>query len=209
MEITKISLTQQKRIENVILWIRQASTYSELILKIDAILSDLAFGVAADRFEQAIQDLGTALGFECQRPDKEWKEGPDNLWAIKDDQYLLVECKSEVEVNRESMNKQETGQMNNATAWFKRNYPGAEVRRVMIIPMKKINKAAGFNEPVEIMRVAKLAALVRNVRKFFVSLKDVDFQSLSEDQVNARLSTEGLDVVHLLQDYAEQPYQMT
>src|SRR5260370_23025055 len=115
MEITKISLTQQKRVENLTRWIRQSPSHPELVLKLEATLTDLVFGVDADRFEHAFHNLGIALGFECQRPDREWKEGPDNLWAMTDDQYLLVECKSEVDINRESINKHETGQMNNAT----------------------------------------------------------------------------------------------
>ena len=208
MEIAKISLTQQKRIENVVRWVKHAGNHPELMLRVEAFLTDLAFGVDSDRFEQAFHDLGEALGFECQRPDKEWKEGPDNLWAITDDQYLLAECKSEVDVNRESINKHETGQMNNAIAWFKRNYPGAQSRRLMIIPTKKVNKAAGFNEAVEIMRQSKLEKLVKNVRRVFMSLKDIDFQSISADQLHAQLKSHGLDVEHLAQDYAEPPFQM-
>lgn len=88
MEFTKISLTEQKRIENVIGWIRQFPSFADLSLKFEAILGDLAFGVDSESFEQALHQLGIAMGFECQRPDKEWKEGPDNLWAVRDGQYL-------------------------------------------------------------------------------------------------------------------------
>jgi hypothetical protein len=54
----------------------------------------------ADKFEQAFHELAKILGFPSQRPDKEWKEGPDNLWKINDNQYLLVECKNNVEATR-------------------------------------------------------------------------------------------------------------
>jgi hypothetical protein len=51
----------------------------ELLLHVEAILNRLRFGVSADDFEAAIDELGTALGFPTQRPDKEWKEGAGHL----------------------------------------------------------------------------------------------------------------------------------
>jgi len=75
------------------------------------ILGRLRFGVAVDSFEAALDELGRAFGFETQRPDKEWKQGPDNLWALRDSQYLLFECKNQVDKSRKEINKDETGQM--------------------------------------------------------------------------------------------------
>ena len=80
------------------------------------------FGVAADSFEAVLDELVRALGFETQRPDKEWKQGPDNLWALRDNQYLLFECKNQVDKTRKEINKNETRQMNNSCAWFKKHY---------------------------------------------------------------------------------------
>ena len=65
------------------------------------ILGRLRFGVKADDFERALDELSRALGFAGERPDKEWKEGPDNLWALDDTRYLVIECKSEVDVTAE------------------------------------------------------------------------------------------------------------
>lgn len=100
----------------------------------DEMLGSLRFGVEAPSF---FNTLGAALGFKAERPEKEWKEGPDNLWALRGSEYLLVECKSKVELTRDQINKTETGQMNNATAWFKRTYQGATAKNIMIIPTKR------------------------------------------------------------------------
>jgi hypothetical protein len=116
--IESISATGQKRIERLITWCKQFQTPEDLLLNIDAITAQMRFGVPADDFEAALNDLGMALGFVTQRPDKEWREGPDNLWALRDNNYLLLECKNQVDQNR-AINKQETGQMNNSCAWFR------------------------------------------------------------------------------------------
>ncbi len=106
------------------------------MVRVDADLSDLRFGVESERFERAIDDLGQMLGFTTQRPDKEWKEGPDNLWCLEKGTYLLLECKSRVDVDRDDINKGETGQMNNACGWFKTNYVGAKAICIMVHPAR-------------------------------------------------------------------------
>ena len=104
-------------------------------------LSHLRFLVNSEAFERTFNELGKALGFDVQRPDKEWKEGPDNLWALRDTEYLLVECKNEVSLDRAEISKRETGQMNNACAWFSKNYRGATAKNVLVIPTKKVASA--------------------------------------------------------------------
>jgi hypothetical protein len=91
MVIEPISATGQKRIARLITWGEQFQTPEDLLLDIDTITAQIRFGVSADDFEAALNDLGMALGFVTQRPDKEWREGPDNLWALRDNHYLLRE----------------------------------------------------------------------------------------------------------------------
>jgi hypothetical protein len=164
MQFETISIKGQKRIERMIAWIKEFASADDLLVEIDAITSNLRFGVTADDFEAAFDDLGKALGFVTQRPDTELREGPDNLWALRDDLYWIIECKNQVDQNRKEINKSETGQMNNSCAWFKQHYPGAKNKNVMIIWTKTVGAAAGFNESVRIMTGKKLEMLVKNVR---------------------------------------------
>jgi replicative superfamily II helicase len=205
MEVARVALTGQKRIENLIQWISGFESFDELSLTLDDMLGSLRFGIDADRFEKALHELGIGLGFGCQRPDKEWKEGPDNLWALRDDDYLLVECKSEVSLTRDFINKQETGQMNNACAWFKNNYKGVRSKNIMIIPTKRVGSGGGFNEPVEIVREHHLKALVNRVRAFFLEFSSLDLQDLSPQAVQKFLELHGLTVDSLLIGYSDKP----
>lgn len=205
MKITTTASISLRRIENIIKWIQNFTNFEELQIELDSILSHLRFGVRSDTFEKAFSDLGNALGFVTERPDKEWGEGPDNLWKVKDNQYLLVECKNKVHLSRNSITKDETGQMNNACAWFKRNYPSAEVRGIMIVPTNQVNKAGGFNEKVEIMRKRNLGKLTENVHKFFMEFKYLDPKDLPEKKIQELIDLHKLNVDNLLNDYSEKP----
>jgi replicative superfamily II helicase len=207
MKVTTIAAAPQKRVERMIDWARKFEISEDLLLAVEDILSRLRFGVQANLFEGAIDELGIALGFATQRPDKEWKEGPDNLWGLRDAQYLLIECKNQVEETRTEIHKQETGQMNNSCAWFKNNYPGAVSKNIMIIWTKAVAPAAGFNEDVGIMRARQLEALVKNVRSFFQEFRGVDLKDLSEGKVKTLLGTHQLTVDDLLTKYSEAPQQ--
>lgn len=205
MTITKLLSISLKRVENAIAWIQEFENYEELKITIDTIISHLRFGVESERFEKAFDDLAKALGFKSQRPDKEWNEGPDNLWKIKDNQYLLVECKSKTLVSRKEIYKEETGQMNNACAWFTKNYGDVPVKRIMIIPTKKIAHAAGFNLDVQIMREKNLKKLVENVNKYFMEYKNLDLKDVSPKRVQELLSIHRLTAEDILSLYSESP----
>jgi len=204
MKVDQIVVSQQ-RVANVIAWIRRFENYADLTVALDDVLGRLEFGVKADRFEHAFDDLGRALGFSTQRPDKEWKEGPDNLWALKEGEYLLVECKSEVHLDRKEISKDETGQMNNACAWFAKNYKGAKAKNIMVIPANRLANAAGFNEEVQIMRKTDLNRLTKNVRGFFAEFASSDFKDLSDEKVQSLLDTHHLSVDALLEEYCKPP----
>jgi replicative superfamily II helicase len=208
MKVTNISAVGHKRIEAIIDWVRDFDTPSELLLEIDDILARLRFGVAADSFEAGLDEIGQSLGFETQRPDKEWKQGPDNLWALRDNQYLLIECKNHVDKNRKEINKDETGQMNNSCAWFKKHYGDSPVKNMMVIWTRTVGQAGGFNEPVEILTNSALSKLTKNVRGFFGELAKADLQNLSTTKLQANLKAYELLIEDLLDRYSEKAKQM-
>lgn len=203
MVFRPLKLISQARMANIISWIRGHASFEELNIDVDDITSKLRFGVKADHFEQAFADLGEAIGLSSERPDKTWKEGPDNLWCVRDGEYLVVECKNEVALDRSEINKGETGQMNNACAWFAQKYPGAKVTRMMVIPAKKVAQGTGFIEEVFVMRERGLKRLCANVRAFFQEFRSMDFKSLSEAKVQQLADTHKLSVDDLLSGYCE------
>jgi len=137
-----------------------------------------------------------------KRPDKEWKAGPDNLWALRDGEYLLIECKSEVHTDRAEINKSETGQMNDAVAWFNKNYAGATSKNLMVIPANKMSSATAFAHDARIMRAKELSKLHGNVRSFFKEFKLVDFRNLSPEAIQKWLGTHDLSTDAIAENYS-------
>ena len=202
MLVDPIVVISQKRITRIISWVGKFDSYGDLQISLEDILGRLEFGVKADRFEAALDSLGVALGFFCQRPDRMWKEGPDNLWGLRDGEFLLLECKSEVHLKRAEIYKEETGQMNNACAWFAKVYAGAQAKKIMIIPTDKLGAGAGFNEEVEVMRKSELGKLNRNVRAFFAEFSAIDTKDLSETRVQDLVNQHDLSVDKLVSGYS-------
>jgi replicative superfamily II helicase len=203
MQVSKIKVVSQKRIESIISWVKQFENYQELAVAVADILEAVSFGVKADRFEEGFNNLAVALGFQGQRPDKEWKEGPDNLWGLRDEEFMLVECKSEVSLTRSEINKYETEQMNSSCAWFGRYYVGAKVTNIMIIPTNRLADAAALTHDVQVIDNIGLNKLKDNVREFFAEFKGFDFKDLSEKKVQQLIDTHNLSVEAITKDYAK------
>jgi replicative superfamily II helicase len=203
MQVTTLQPISQKRAEAIIAFVRKAGSYEQLAIAVSDILNNLSFGAKADKFEKAFDDLARILGFHGERPDKSWKEGPDNLWALRDGEYLLVECKSEVSLDRAEIHKDESGQMIRAAAWFDKHYRGVKVKRILIIPTLKVSKAAAFTCEVEVMREKSLSRLRKNVKAFFREFEALDLGSISESKVQTLLDAHHLGTDSIASEYTE------
>ena len=195
--VAKLTVISQGRVERIAAWVRRFESYEQLDIALSNILGRLVFGTKADKFEQALDEISRALGFAGERPGKEWKEGPDNLWALDDTQYILWECKNQVEVNRSEINKREAEQMNRSSAWFEKHYAGMKVKRIIVHPANVVASAASFNYDVEAMREVELRWFVKQLREFFKSFEAFNFKDLSATQIQKLVDAHGLSVSSL------------
>lgn len=207
IKVEQLRLISEDRVDNIRSWAMRQGSHTELMLKLDDLLSSLVFGADSDAFEGAVNSLAEALGFAGQRPDDEWKEGPDNLWALTGGNYLLIECKNQVLESREEINKNETGQMNNAIAWFARNYRGAKATNLMIVPTRRVGRAAGFNAAVGIVTKKDLDRLTSNVRHFYREFAGRKLGELSAESIAKALVSHKLTVEDLETGYSKEPVQ--
>lgn len=198
MVVKKITTISQSRIENIVNWVKRHQDYEQLEIALSDIFGRLAFGVHHDKFERALAELGEALGYVSERPCKEWKAGPDNLWALDDVNYIVWECKNEVALTRATINKSEAEQMNRSAAWFVKNYPGATALHIEIHPTNSVEPAAFFLQEVFIMRNSELAKFTKAVRKFFKSFAALDFNSLSIPHIQNLVNENALSTENLL-----------
>lgn len=200
--ISKLTIVSQGRMERIIDWVKQYDDYQQLNVALSDILGRLVFGTTADKFERALDELSRALGFVGERPDKTWKEGPDNLWALDDKQYILWECKSEVDIKRADINKHETEQMNRSCAWFEKHYPGTAVKNIIIHPSFKVASAAALTHETTATTEKELKLLVKNVQQFFKSLESKSLQDLSPAYLQKLVDAHDLSIGSLLTRYA-------
>ena len=143
---------------------------NELLIYIDGVLSNLCMGSEYEKFEDALNQIGIILGFECSRPDKETGGyGPDNLWAIDSSQYLVVECKSEA--TTQTIKKDYCNQLSGSVNWFRENYvyPN-EYIPIMVHPSKVVDAVASPDEKMRVITEKELECFRKNVRDFYSSL---------------------------------------
>lgn len=200
--VATLTVLTQGRVERIADWVAECGDYQELDIRISDILSALVFGTKADKFEHALDELSRAIGFAGERPDKQWKEGPDNLWALDNTQYVLWECKSDVDPDRSEISKREAEQMNRSSAWFDKHYQGMNVKRIIIHPTNLVESAAAFTHVVEATRTHELKAIVKSVREFFKSFESQDFKDLSPRAIQGTLNAHLLDVPSIVSRYS-------
>lgn len=206
--VAKLTVLSQGRVERIAKWVGGFASYPDLDVSVSDVLGRLVFGTKADKFELALDELSRALGFAGERPDKEWKEGPDNLWAVDATQYLLWECKSEVDIKRAEINKREAEQMNRSSAWFGKHYPGMSVKRIIIHPSNTVQSAAAFTHEVEAMREAELKKIVKSAREFFKSFESLNFKDLSIAHIQKMIDAHNLAVPDFLTRYSKKLHNL-
>ena len=205
----KLEYVNENRTKRILEWIEMHKNFEELMLSVEGVLSELEFGTTAEKFEAALKELGLMLGFLSERPDKEFKKGPDNLWCGVGNQYFIFECKSEVNVERQEINKHEVGQMNTHCGWFENQYNEAPVKRILIIPTKNVSYHGDFTHKVEIMRRGKLRNLRNVVKGFFKEFSKYKIDSLTDEKIQDFLNLHKLGIENLLTEYSENYYKKT
>lgn len=205
----KLEFINENRIHRIKDWLKNYPSYQDMIITLDGILSDFSFGTDSERFEKAVQEIGQMLGFLSERPDKEYKKGPDNLWCGVDNHYFIIECKSEVHPDRSEINKHEAGQMNSHCGWFEKEYGKVPVTRIMIIPTKTLSYNGNFTHDVKIMRKGKLRALKSNIKSFFKEFKNYKINEISDEKIQEFINTHKLDIKSLKSEYIENHYHQT
>lgn len=205
---SKIEFINQNRVKRIKERITQYKDYSEMMISVEGILQNMSFGMPSEKFEAALKDVGEAIGFLSQRPDKEIKKGPDNLWCGVENQYFLIECKNEVDESRSEISKHEAGQMNTHSAWFENIYGDAKCKRILIFPTIKLSYHADFTHQVEIMRKNTLNKLKNNVRNFFKEFSTYVLHEVSDQKIQQFIDGHNLDIPSLLTMYSE-PYKQS
>lgn len=147
---------------------------NDLLLGINALLGDLSWGVRAEAFEQAWQDLADHLGFAGQRPERDTGRGPDNLWALTDGSFHVIEAKNEVKESH-PVYKKHAEQLSNAMDWFRQAYGAKSTATPVMIHFRAMfDKKAAAPTGCRVVSKGNLAALRNAIHSYAIALADAD-----------------------------------
>ena len=142
-------------------------------LFVNVLCSDLRFlPGTSEKFEAAVNDLAAFLGIAAYRPEKRESGKTDNLWALADNSFLVIECKNEVLEDRDEITKAEAGQLGQSMEWFRDRYPASHGVPVIIHPTRKLSHHAEAVEGMRVINKTKLDRLKRDLREFGKQLGD-------------------------------------
>lgn len=180
----KLSTTfSEKRANSIINYVSKFPNFIDFQLSLRDILSQLSFSQPANKFEHAVEEIGKLLGFQSQRPDKSFRQGPDNLWCDDHQNYMLIECKSNVSSDRTGIHKSEAGQMDQHCGWFETEYPGHQYTSYLIIPTTHLDDDAYLTHNTKIISTSQLSLLKSNIEAFSLEFKDYDIAGLTPETV--------------------------
>lgn len=140
---------------------------NDLILWVNALVEALAWGEPnSKRFERAMRDLGTFLGFGSQMPEDDFGKGPDNLWSMGGLEYLVIECKSGA-TSAKAITKHDCNQLTGSMVWFGKQYDKAcSATPIMVHPKTTPENAATLHPDARIITVEKLDKLIEHLRGY-------------------------------------------
>lgn len=193
VKYSKMAEVKLDRASRILDFIKNFDSQNAMILKLAEISDKIAFDSVSDTFEEGIDQLGAALGFKTQRPEKILGAGPDNLWQVHTKRYWIISCKNMVSAARKGISKGETGQLSNDIGWFKTNYEGCEGIPIMIHPTDVLEKDAYLPQPFWIFKESALTELKESLIKFYTSLSSTSVNSLTVAIITKKLEEFGLD----------------
>jgi len=137
------------------------------------VLQDLDWGPRAPQFEQALHDLAQHIGHTGQRPEDTLGRGPDNLWALRDGAFYVIEAKSGADAGH-PVYKKDAEQLSNAMDWFRQQYPSSEATPLLVHPEEKFDSHAAIPTGCRVITTERLARLRTSVSAFATGLATND-----------------------------------
>lgn len=143
---------------------------NDYMIYVDSVLDDLVFKEnTANAFEDAIKNIASILGIRSSRPEKEGiPGGPDNLWAIDNLRYFVIECKNGVKPSITEISKSDCEQLLSSIQWFENLYAGNDYSccPIMIHRVAKFDKHASPDPRMRVMTAELLEKFKTAVSSF-------------------------------------------
>lgn len=173
---------------------------NKLIIEVNGILVELQFKEnTSNIFEEGFKNIAKYLGFESQRPEQEYKKGPDVLWKIGELKYLVIECKNEATAI--TICKDYCNQLNGSCNWFENKYDNTCIYTpIMVHPSTIFEYAASPKTTIRIITQEKLMEFCASVRNFIKSIA-INNELGNQEAIREKLIAYKLRAIDLVGNY--------
>ena len=143
---------------------------NKLIVDVNQLTENLKFKEdSSNIFEESFKMLARYIGLQSQRPELEYKKGPDVLWHLENASFLVVECKNEA--TSETISKDYCNQLNGSAVWFQNKYGRiSPFTPILIHPSKMYEYASSPLPETKIVTKDGLNRLIEAFKNFIISL---------------------------------------
>lgn len=147
----------------VLRWYAGFENPNGAVAAVQALRSKLSFAVSPETFEQAVADLAEIVGAEGSRPERDFGEGPDDLW-LWPELSLVIECKNEE--GGKTLPKRDSGQIHDSLQWFRDSYPTRTATPVLVAEASTGHDKAHFPDGARVITPKKLDEYLAAVENF-------------------------------------------
>jgi hypothetical protein len=180
--------------QNILTWVQSHTDPNAITVSVEALVNNLVFGANHLQFEESWKELGSILGFASERPEEELGKGPDGLWAMPENHYLLAEIKNEVDLDRDEIHQDEAEQLSNSANWFINEYgESTPVVLLMVHPTNRLSDSAYPPTNTVVMTPKKLEDLHGRLRAFASALSAKAPDSWTTADIGKLLASHRLD----------------
>ncbi|SRX51983.1 DEAD/DEAH box helicase [Aequorivita sp. CIP111184] len=180
---TKIMASVEQATQ-VLNFIKRYETSQDFKLYLESLLDDLQFSpdIPHTKFENALAEVGRLIGFYTQEPEAEFGNGPDVLWVMTGNHYLVLEAKSRAihgEITRDNIN-----QLLGSGEWFKKLYgEAASFNLVTIQPPNVKGWNVNTSANTRVINEESLISLKITLRRFVDGINSSGFTASSTKEI--------------------------
>jgi hypothetical protein len=166
-KIKPLTISESAVQETIITWLSQFDNPNGAIAELEELKARLSYDASPESMEQALLELAPLLGAKGSRPEKEYGEGPDDLW-LWPSLSLVIEAKNQ---NTDSLHKKDAGQLLLSLSWFEKNYSTRPTGQPIIVAkVSAVDKKSGFPSNTRVLTPEKMNLLLNNVEKFYQAI---------------------------------------
>lgn len=189
---TKI-VANEEQASQVLNFVKNFETSQDFKIYFEETLDNLQFNpdIPHTKFENSLAEVGRLIGFYAQEPELEFGNGPDVLWVMTDNHYLILEAKSRAihdEITRDNI-----GQLLISGEWFKNLYgPIAKHNLVTLQPPNIQGWNVNSSPETRVIDEESLTLLKETLRRFVDGIINSGCFSASNQEVANLLGSHSL-----------------